>query len=126
MEQERRRSGRRRALVGGTIVLRDGSHTFPCIVRDRTERGARIEISADQLIPMRFWLLTSKDNIAHDAEIAWRKARIVGLRFRGALDVSTAAGPDVQFLKRIKLGAAANSATSSVKAVDDDDSRWPV
>lgn len=125
IEPERRRPGRRRSLLGGTVVFRDGSRALPCIVHDRTEQGGRIEVAAEQPVPKRFYLLTSKDNYAYDAELAWRKGNGAGLLFRDVFDISVASDPEVQFLKRIKLGAVAKPTPRRAKFFEDD-SRWPV
>lgn len=121
--EERRRSGRSRTLIGGTIVFRDGTGFVQCVVRNRTETGTQLEIPANQLIPRHFYLVTAKDNRVYEAELVWKKANRIGVAIGRTIDLSTTHIPALQFLKKAKaVGAEANPAEKTW----DDDSRWPI
>src|SRR5579871_2323189 len=122
-EDDRRGSQRSRALVGGTIVFRDGSHTLPCVVRNRSDLGIQIEVPGDQLTPNRFYLLTTKDNVAFEVEVAWRKGGRTGLTILHAADLATTEDPAFHFLKRMRFGAAGSP---PAKPPGEDEERWPV
>jgi hypothetical protein len=95
---EHRRSTRLRTLYGGKIVFRDGSCSFNCLVRDMAEGGARIAVDPEQLVPRRFYLVTSKHSSAFDAEIVWRRGALLGLKLHNPISLS---GSDFIFLKNV-------------------------
>jgi hypothetical protein len=123
--EERRRSGRSRALLGGTIVFRDGTGTVSCVVRNRTADGIQLEIPANQLVPKRFYLVTAKDSQVYEAELVWKKADRIGVAVRGTVDPSTTDAKALQFLRRFKPGKGTNTETDPGRKLWDDD-RWPV
>jgi PilZ domain len=96
--QESRRVPRPRSFLGGKIVFRDGSCSFACTVRDMTDGGARIALEPDQLVPMRFYLITSKREATFDAEVLWRRGALLGVKFHNRLDLSA---PQWLFLKTL-------------------------
>lgn len=98
---ESRHARRNRALFGGKVVLRDGSMSFDCVIRDLSESGARIALREEQLIPKRFLLLCTARHTAFDAEIVWRRGPLCGLHFHGSHDLETATGPELQAVKRL-------------------------
>lgn len=78
--QESRRAPRARTFLGGKIVFRDGSFSFNCTVRDISDGGARIQIAPEQLVPKWFYLLTSRDDYALEAQVEWQRGVLLGLR----------------------------------------------
>lgn len=122
---ERRRQGRSRTLIGGTIIFRDGSGTVRCVVRNRTAEGIQLEIPPSQLLPKCFYLATAKDDQVFEAELIWKKASRIGVKIGKTIDPSTV--KVLQFLKKAQGGGDKTDAEagSEVK-VWDDDSRWPV
>jgi hypothetical protein len=100
-DQDLRRSARVRTFVGGKIVFHDGAFSYNCIVRDLSDSGARVEILAARLIPRRFFFLTSRQEVAYDAELVWRTQKLAGVKFRQQIDLSTCADPKLRYLKRV-------------------------
>ena len=100
-DQDLRRAARTRTLVGGRIVFHDGAYSYNCVVRDLSESGARVEIPAARLIPRRFYFLTSRQEVAYDAELVWRTQKMAGVKFRQCIDLSTCADRKLGYLKRI-------------------------
>lgn len=123
--EERRRSGRNRTLLGGTIVFRDGTGTVSCVVRNRTADGIQLEIPANHLIPKRFYLVTARDNQVYEAELVWKKADRIGVAVGGIVDPSTADAKALQFLKRLRPGKVMSGEADPSRKLWDDD-RWPV
>jgi hypothetical protein len=101
LDQELRRVARVRSFVGGRIVFHEGAYSYNCIVRDLSESGARVEIPAARLIPRCFFFLTSREEVAFDAELIWRTQKMAGMKFRQRIDLSTCADPKLRYLKRI-------------------------
>lgn len=100
-EPDLRRSVRVRTLFGGKIVFHDGAYTYDCIVRDMSEGGARVEIPEARMFPRRFYLLTSKDEIAYDCELVWRTRMMAGVKFREIIRLAACDDPKLRYLKRI-------------------------
>ena len=95
---ELRRTPRSRTLLGAKIIFSDGSCSFGCAVRDITDGGARIALPPDQIVPTRFYLITSRHEVAFDAETVWRHGALLGVKFHGKLDLSA---PQLRFVKRL-------------------------
>ena len=96
--EPRRSTTRLKTFVSGKIVFRDGSCSFGCVVRDISERGARVALTPGHPVPKRFYFLTSKHEWAFDAEVIWQRNMLLGLKFHHKLDLSE---PQLLFLKRL-------------------------
>ncbi len=97
-DRDRRRSARAETFIGGKIVIRDGTWSFGCVVLDMSDGGARIAVPPEQLIPKRFYLVTSKHEVGFDAELRWQRGNMIGIQFLRNLDLSD---PQSGFLKDI-------------------------
>jgi len=101
LEDELRRSVRTRTLLAGRIVFRDGAYSYECVVRDMSEGGARVEVPAAQMLPRRFYFLTSREEVAYDAELAWRTRIMAGIKFRDSIQLATCKDPKLRYLRQI-------------------------
>ncbi|WP_244470672.1 PilZ domain-containing protein [Microvirga massiliensis] len=52
-----------------------------CVIRDITEKGARLVITGDDALPSVFELALPLKSRNHRAEIVWRKGYECGVRF---------------------------------------------
>ena len=77
---DRRIARRRPVLIGGVIVLSEMEPRIQCKVRDISEMGAGIEISADLNLPQEFDLVA--EGIRRRCRVVWRRRRRVGVAFR--------------------------------------------
>ena len=102
-QAELRSSSRRRTLLGGKIVSRDGTFSLDCVIRDLTPIGAKIDLAPERLIPKRLYLIAPKLHLAFDAEQMWRNGKMAGLKFHHSLDLANDPGAHPQFLRRIYL-----------------------
>jgi hypothetical protein len=102
-ENDFRRSVRQRAFLAGRIVFHDGAYSYECVVRDMSEGGARIEIPAARMLPRRFYFLTSKEEVAYDAELVWRTRLMAGIKFRESVRLATCKDPKLRYLKQIAI-----------------------
>lgn len=84
MNQERRGGTRKRMLKGGVIAISARHVTMPCVLRDMSETGARLQVSNGTSVPDTFELLVELDGLAVHAEVVWRRQSEVGVRFLGA------------------------------------------
>ena len=89
-ESQDRRWARRKEVATGARILGDGlSIPLPCVVRDLSSTGARLElvksdgnlIGGRAKLPSAFTLIMHMDRMEVDCAIAWRRSGIVGVRF---------------------------------------------
>ena len=79
-----RRHDRKRILKGGTIAFNGRHSTMPCVVRDLSMSGARLQVGQSNGVPDTFELLIDLDGFEAFAEVAWRAQNEVGVRFLAA------------------------------------------
>lgn len=72
---------RRRVIKGGTIAFNLRRLTYPCVVRDLSVAGARLQVDCADGIPNTFDLLIELDGFESECEIVWREGKQVGVRF---------------------------------------------
>lgn len=99
-----RRSDRRKIVFGGRVVHSDGSRSFDCVIHDFSKAGAKIEIRESDIVPKTFFLLGSREWVAYEAELVWRKGTFAGARFQCAHDLAGSVDPRMQ--KIMYLGAS--------------------
>lgn len=78
---EHRQSQRNRMLKGGVIAFSARHATLPCVVRDRSGSGARLQVQQAAIVPDTFELIVELDGLEVPAEVVWRTAKEVGIRF---------------------------------------------
>jgi hypothetical protein len=91
MSTERRKSARRRCLLGARIIVNGGNSTLSCVIRNRSEGGVLLTLPEPMAIASEFPLVVDKHAAAATAVVAWRSGKHVGIAFReeGALDRMT-------------------------------------
>lgn len=77
---ENRGSQRRSTMRGGEVVFNAGRTRMPCIVRDISGRGARIELKNSTLVPDSFDLVLP-NTLRQPCKVAWRRGREIGASF---------------------------------------------
>ena len=85
---ELRRSPRRRTLLSAKIVSREGVFSTDCAIRNISERGAQVDVQAEMLLPVRFYLVAGRLPVAYDAEVVWKRGQHVGLVFHKSFELS--------------------------------------
>jgi hypothetical protein len=78
---EHRIDRRLRTLKAGTISF---SHAggIDCVVRNLSATGACLEVDSPVGFPDEFTLVIKTDNVTRPCQVAWRKAKRVGVRFQ--------------------------------------------
>ena len=79
-----RRHARKRMLKGGTIAFNGRHSTLPCVVRDLSDSGARLQVALASGVPDTFELMIDLDGFEAFVEVAWRAQNEVGVRFLAA------------------------------------------
>jgi len=78
---ERRRSARQRRLNGAKIIFNNNSSVFDCVVRDLSDKGARLKVANPVGIPDFFDLRIDRNGARHRSKVVWRSADYIGVIF---------------------------------------------
>lgn len=79
---DRRRSRRWKVFKEGRIIL-GGGRSVPCVIRDISEEGARLQVPSNTVLPETFQLLVKPDEVMMPARRVWLTLDQVGVRFIG-------------------------------------------
>ena len=77
---ERRRRGRRRAILSWFLVLDDG-RSSSCRIVDISDSGARVKLPTVMPLPPKLWLINASEWLAYEVALAWRSETEAGLSF---------------------------------------------
>src|SRR3954447_10484428 len=80
-DAEQRQAPRLRSLLGARIEINNGQATVDCLIRDVSETGAKLIISAPVPLPDRFDLIIPQKGVTRRVRVAWRRATEIGVRF---------------------------------------------
>ncbi|AXS40720.1 PilZ domain-containing protein [Breoghania sp. L-A4] len=80
---EKRKLHRPRMLQGGKIVYGMNNLLIDCMIRDRTDMGARLKVAISADVPNQIRLFVTGDNALTPARIIWRSEREIGIEFTG-------------------------------------------
>ena len=80
---EKRSNQRRRVLKDGKVVVQPPMGMVDVKIRDLSESGAKLEISATQKLPAKFDLVFVSEELLILSELMWRKGNFVGVHFCG-------------------------------------------
>jgi hypothetical protein len=80
---ERRALARHKTFIKGRIYFNNRLSSMDCIVRDFTDRGARLEASESVLLPDAFELYLPNKDEHFFARVEWRKGNHLGVSWTG-------------------------------------------
>ena len=80
---DQRSEPRRRVVKGTKIAYGDFVFVQDCTVRDISNRGARIAVSAAMELPQEFFLVFTTERVLRKSRVKWRKTGEVGVVFEG-------------------------------------------
>jgi hypothetical protein len=100
---ERRKSQRSPAFLGGVIVFSQDRASAQCIIRNRSDSGARLIVHNPSFVPDEFELTIPQQQMALRARARWRGCDGLGIEFihadeEGALDPKA-----VRRIKRLEI-----------------------
>lgn len=82
-EQIPRGHTRHRSLKQGLVSYHNDDITVPCIVRDLSEGGAKLQFERLVQLPKEFFLNIPLDGAKYPAEVQWTRGQTCGVRFTG-------------------------------------------
>lgn len=91
---DRRGTERRQMLKGATIAVNAGQAALPCVVRDFSDDGARLQVACGEAVPNTFDLIVELDGISCPCEVVWRQETRVGVRFTEASNLTVSSNDD--------------------------------
>lgn len=84
---ERRIAPRRNTFIQATITM--GFSTVPCIVRNVSDSGAKLEVGRVNTIPDRFDLVVPGHR-PQPCRVVWRALKEIGVQYQGVADGAAA------------------------------------
>lgn len=78
---ERRSETRHRVFKGGRLSFNKGYGALECVVRNLSERGARLALGETTAVPNAFDLEIAGEGMARTAHVRWRSPTAVGVEF---------------------------------------------
>jgi hypothetical protein len=79
---ERRYTSRERTLKGCRIAFNHDSSVIDCIVRNRSDSGACLQVESPLGIPNEFDLISDADAGRRHCKVVWRSEKRIGVAFR--------------------------------------------
>lgn len=76
-----REHARARSYFGGKIVTNDGQSVFDCVVKDISQRGARLAVAGALPLPENFGLSLS-DGRNFTCTLRWQRINSIGVAFK--------------------------------------------
>jgi hypothetical protein len=102
-QDDRRNEPRRRVLFFGKLSDPTGAQIVECAISNVSAKGAQVRLFAEHSFPDQVFLIDAKTNLAHLAEIVWRRGNRWGLNFTETHDLEKDAPANLQFLKRLLI-----------------------
>ena len=75
---------RHRVLKGGLLAYDHGAHTVKCLVRDLSERGARVQVANAEDLPSELVLSFDEGGAPRLGLVRWRQSNAIGIEFTDA------------------------------------------
>jgi len=77
------RARRMRVFKGAHAAFNQEHSAVPCIVRDLSDTGAKVEFSLGWIVPSNFTLFIELDGFKVECEKVWHRGDLYGVRFTG-------------------------------------------
>lgn len=96
---DQRVAPRLKALIAARIAFNNGQSTLDCLIRNLSDTGAKLTVSAAGTLPECFDLIIAQKSVTRRARIAWRRGEDIGVRFEAG-HPSESSDPDASALTR--------------------------
>jgi len=81
LDSDQRIAPRLKALLAAKISFNNGQSTLDCLIRNLSDTGAKLIVSAAVTLPECFDLIIPQKSETRRARIAWRRGEEIGVRF---------------------------------------------
>ncbi|WP_423068004.1 PilZ domain-containing protein [Devosia sp. CN2-171] len=78
---EKRQSARRNTMIQASLVYDGGRSRMPCVIRNLSDTGAKIEVSSVTKIPRTFDLVVDRVR-PQSCVVVWRAVKELGVQFQ--------------------------------------------
>lgn len=78
---ERRTADRRRVLKGARLAFNKGFGAYECVVRNISDKGARLSFGETSAVPSQFDLQIAGEDLFRKATVRWRTMTALGVSF---------------------------------------------
>ena len=85
---DRRQHSRNRVYYGGKVAFNARNSTLACVVRNFSQRGAKIEFENSAMLPDRVDFEIERRGLSRRAHLVWRDQNAAGLVFSDAQETS--------------------------------------
>src|SRR4051794_13412613 len=99
LDPNQRAAPRMRTLIAAKISFNNGQSTLDCLIRNLSDTGAKLIVSAAVTLPECFDLIIPQKSLTRCVRIAWRRGEEIGVRFEAG-HPSESSDPDASALKR--------------------------
>ena len=97
---DQRVAPRLKALIAARIAFNNGQSTLDCLIRNLSDTGAKLIVSAAVALPDSFDLLIPQKSVTRRVRIVWRRGEAMGVRFDEGAPRSESRDPDASSLTR--------------------------
>src|SRR3954469_2165656 len=97
---DQRAAPRMRTLIAAKISFNNGQSTLDCLIRNLSDTGAKLIVSAVVTLPECFDLLIPQKSVTRRGRIVWRRGEEMGVRFEEGAPRSERSDPDATSLTR--------------------------
>ena len=97
---DQRIAPRLKALLAAKISFNNGQSTLDCLIRNLSDTGAKLIVSAAIALPDSFDLLIPQKSVTRRVRIVWRRGEEMGVRFDEGAPRSESRDPHASSLTR--------------------------
>ena len=109
---DRRQHSRNRVYYGGKVAFNARNSTLACVVRNFSQRGAKIEFENSAMLPDRVDFEIERRGLSCRAHLVWRDRNAAGLAFSNVRKPSERRAPSFRWTWRASC-ARPNGKTGS-------------
>src|SRR3954452_22989390 len=96
LDSDQRVAPRMRTLIAARISFNNGQSALDCLIRNLSDTGAKLIVSAAVTLPECFDLIVPQKSLTRRARIAWRRGEAIGVRFDDDAPRSENGSPDAR------------------------------
>jgi PilZ domain len=97
-----RKTPRERVVLPGMVIYGDGAFSINCRIKDISEVGARIIVSAGLAVPTHIVFMEVRSRVVHDAVVVRMATPEFGVQFTSTYLLDGELPPHLQHLKRLR------------------------